>query len=103
MEKYKNEEGKVAVLVSHGFGAGWWTWNSDNQECLFDPEIVKMVLDERPEKEIEATAQKKWPDGYWGGADGLSVHWLEEGEQFTIEEYDGSESLRCADDRRRSA
>ena len=39
-------DGKVAVLVSYGYGAGWSTWNSARSDSLlFDPDIVQMVLD----------------------------------------------------------
>ena len=89
-------DGKVAVLVSPGYGAGWYTWNSDRPECLFDPDIVKMVLGE-VEGSISELAEQKWDQGndsfYSGGADDLVVQWLDEGTQFRINEYDGSETL----------
>ena len=28
-EKYYDSDGNVAVLYSPGFGAGWYTWNTD--------------------------------------------------------------------------
>ena len=87
-------DGKVAVLYSPGYGAGWWTWNKDNGECLFDKDIVQMVIDGVSHKEIEKSAKEKWPDGYWGGADDLIVKWLPIGQRFMIEEYDGNESFR---------
>jgi hypothetical protein len=90
-------DGKVAVLYSPGWGAGWWTWNTDNTECLFDTEIVQMVIDGASHKEIEKIAKEKWPKGYWGGADDLTVEWLPIGQRFMIEEYDGNESLRYAE------
>ena len=37
-------DGKVAVLYSPGFGAGWSTWNSHNPDLLFDSIIVDFVL-----------------------------------------------------------
>lgn len=87
-------DGKVAVLYSPGYGAGWWTWNKDNDECLFDKDIVQMVIDGVSNKEIEQAAKEKWPDGYWGGADDLTIEWLPVGQRFMIEEYDGNESFR---------
>ncbi len=30
-----SQDGKVAVLYSPGFGAGWYTWNTDAPEILF--------------------------------------------------------------------
>ena len=41
--KKVNDRGEVAVLVSYGYGAGWYSWN-DNLQMLFDPEIVDYVL-----------------------------------------------------------
>lgn len=29
MEKYYNQNGELAVLISPGFGAGWSTWNDE--------------------------------------------------------------------------
>jgi len=55
MEKYI-EGNKVAVLVSPGYGAGWFTWNFE-RELIFSRKIVKMIMegrrDEITEKWIE--------------------------------------------------
>ena len=90
--------GKVAVLISHGFGAGWWTWNHNHIDMLFDPEVVQAVLDSNF-KLAETLAKVKWPDAYLGGLDDLTVAWLEPGQRFYVHEYDGSESLALADPR----
>jgi len=91
------EDGRVAVLYSPGFGAGWYTWNYSTPECLFDPEIVELVRSDAHPDEIEKTALEKWsqdPDYFYpGGADALRIEWLREGARFRIEEYDGSEDL----------
>jgi hypothetical protein len=98
-------DGKVAVLISPGFGAGWFSWNREYPECLFDPDIVKLVeernsIDERLAanitKDIQELAEKKWPDGYWS-AHKLQIEWVPEGTQFEIREYDGAESLIFAE------
>ena len=92
-------DGKVAVLVSHGFGAGWYSWNSEHQELLFHPKLVEMVEQKR-NKEIddEWVKENLGIDIYAGGADGLTIHWLPIGTAFEIDEYDGSESLRTIAD-----
>ena len=37
-------DGKVAVIYSPGFGAGWSTWADGNAEAvLFDPELAEML------------------------------------------------------------
>lgn len=90
-EKYI-KDGKVAVLYSPGYGAGWYTWNSEHKGLVFDKEIVQAVLDEKPELAAEI-AERKYKGCYVGGAEDLVVEWLEPGTVFEIDEYDGSESL----------
>jgi len=93
--------GEVAVLVSPGYGAGWYTWNTEHPECLFDPEIVEAVLAKKSVDYIAALAEAKWNTGgyyfYAGGAGDLIVEWLPIGTRFQIDEYDGYESLYTAD------
>lgn len=86
-------EGKVAVLISEGYGAGWSTWNNEYPDMLFDAEIAQMIENDVPYSEIEKTAEKKYPDAYLGGLEDVVVKWLVEGTEFIVDEYDGSESL----------
>ena len=87
--------GRVAVLVSPGFGAGWSSWaDAELQErLLFDPEVVAWVEGgkEGPLPNLEA----KYGDAYFydGGASDLMIEWVPVGAKFRIHEYDGSESL----------
>jgi len=91
-------DGKVAVLVSAGFGAGWSTWNYEYPEILFDPVVAEMVdCEDINWDEIEKYCEEKYPDGYFGGLDGLYVAWLPEGTAFRIHEYDGSETVEIRD------
>jgi hypothetical protein len=92
-------DGKVAVLVSPSFGAGWYTWNQSHPELLFMPRVVEMVLNGTSYSEIEAYVQSIYGEDelYVGGAVDLVVEWVPVGAQFQIEEYDGSESLRLKD------
>lgn len=93
-------DGKVAILVSSGYGAGWYTWNSDHKELLFHPKLIAMV-EAGKQKEVD----EEWifkelgiKDVYTGGAsDGLHIEWLPQGTAFIIEEYDGAESLTTLD------
>ena len=87
------KDGKVAVMISPGFGAGWSTWNTEIRDALlFDPEIAQAVLDGDKVK-AEIIAARKFPGGRFGGARYLTVEWLDKGTAFEVEEYDGSESL----------
>jgi hypothetical protein len=95
-------DGKVAVLVSVGYGAGWSTWFSGNRKevLLFHPKIVEMV-EQGHKNEIKSTwieQELGLKDVYTGGVDGLEIEWVPVGTQFVIHEYDGHESLRTIDD-----
>jgi hypothetical protein len=98
-------DGQVAVLVSKGFGAGWLSWNGEIPECATHPEIVALVENKATATTIEARANELWPNGYWGGADGLRIVWVPEGMGYHIDDYDGNESitLRSETDRWRVA
>jgi len=92
MEKIE-QDGKVAVLVSRGFGAGWWTWNKE-YTTPFEPKVVEMVLKGKQHKITEEWCEENLgKDLYCGGASDLEVEWVEKGLKFSINEYDGSESL----------
>ena len=92
-------DGKVAVLYSPGYGAGWSTWCHEDLEVqlamIFDPQIADIVDQGRAdcEAKAEAIAQIKYPDAYLGGLKDLQVKWLPMGTQFRVTEYDGSESI----------
>ena len=90
-------DGKVAVLYSPGYGAGWSTWNREYaEELLFDSRIVSALLNDGSEA-AEAVAEELYPDTYTGGASDLQVRWLDPNCQFQISEYDGSESFSFRD------
>jgi aspartate aminotransferase-like enzyme len=101
IEKYIHEDGKVAVLVGGGFGAGWSTWNEDyGGWMMFDAEIVKLVLEDKRD-EIEAYIKSE--DSVYevdestyictSGAVDLDVVWVDAGRKFRINEYDGAEYI----------
>jgi len=94
------KDGKVAVLYSPGFGAGWSTWAEKEQEealCM-DSRIVGLVLAGDIASAVEV-AVGMFPDLYTGGACNLQVMWVEKGHAFEIEEYDGSESVHILGER----
>lgn len=90
-----NRDGKVAVLISRGFGAGWFSWHGI-EELLYDPYIVNILLNEKGDVQdtIVKYCEEKYRDHGFSGVDGLTVVWINEGEQFIIHEYDGAESIQ---------
>lgn len=93
-------DGKVAVLISPGYGAGWYTWNSKYPELLFHPSLVQMV-EEGEAKDITDEYVKNLIGAdyiYAGGAKKLEVVWVEKGKLFRVDEYDGYESIVIKDD-----
>lgn len=90
--------GKVGVLISHGYGAGWSTWG-DVEQALFSPEIIELVENNKFDEITDELCRKLFGDYFYtGGRDGLKVHWLDKGTCFMVEEYDGAESLTTTDD-----
>ena len=92
--------GKVAVLISRGFGAGWYSWNTDHQELLFNPKLVEMVEQNRTNEITEDWVKENLgiEDVCCEGACELKIHWLPVGTAFRVEQYDGDESLLTMDD-----
>ena len=104
-------DGRVGVLYSPGYGAGFYTWGAP-LKAIFDPFIIELV--EKKEelassigykayeneeyintiKEIEIYVERTYgEDVYTGGVEDLEVAWVDEGQQFVIEEYDGAETI----------
>lgn len=87
-------DGRVAVLYSPGWGAGWYTWNTGSPACLHHPEIVRLVEERRGEDAICEAAERLWGAGFYaGGAESLAIAWLPEGTAFRLDEHDGSERI----------
>lgn len=93
-------DGKVAVLYSPGYGAGWYSWNPDYEQLLFHPKLVQLVeqnkKNEITEELIEDLMGNKYI--YIGGLRDLTIKWLNEGTIFRIDEYDGHESIVTRDE-----
>ena len=102
MEKVVRD-GKVAVVLSAGYGAGWGSWNYGVHEVImFHPKIVQMVEDGREMDITEEWLKKELGLTdvfvYTGGREGLYIKWVPEGTRFRIDEYDGAESIITEDD-----
>jgi len=89
--------GKVAVLYSPDYGSGWYTWNTNHPELLFDPAIVQLVEEEKFD-ELKTYVTLKYPNIYEGGMWELKIAWIPEGAMFRVYEYDGDESIELKDD-----
>lgn len=87
------KDGKVAVLISPGYGAGWSTWAGHSSEAaVFDRELVEAVL-VGDSARIAEVVTRKFPGVCTGGVYQLQVEWVPIGERFQITEYDGNEDL----------
>lgn len=87
-------DGKVAVLVSPGYGAGWSTWNTElGEQLVFDPEIIQAILDPLSTVNLRELAETKYPGVYSGGLPNCQVEWVPQSQMFWIQEYDGNETL----------
>jgi hypothetical protein len=94
-------DGKVAVLISPGFGAGWSTWAGEHKEfALFDRRLVEAMETGGSAAVVAKVEEILGEDRYFymGGAGDLEIVWLPKGERFFVDEYDGSESIVNGDD-----
>jgi hypothetical protein len=92
-------DGKVAVLYSPGYGAGWYSWHCI-PEAIFHPKLVELVENDR-HSEITPewiTENLNEENVYTGGVMDLEIAWVPVGTKFKISEYDGSESIIFEED-----
>jgi hypothetical protein len=91
-------DGRVAVLYSPNYGAGWATWAQPEirEDVMFDPGAVDLVEQEKWD-ELEVYITLKYPSMFTGGLRDLQVAWVPKGTQFIINEYDGNESIQTRD------
>ena len=91
------EDGRVAVLISPGFGAGWSTWaeHDIHERVLFDPFVVEWV---RNGKQGPVPVDHYNEYFYDGGAEDLVIKWLPVGTKFIVREYDGHEFIETEDE-----
>ena len=67
-------DGKVAILYSPGFGAGWSTWASGDTDkaMAMDRDLVLAFLNGGVDALVKITEQK-YPDNYMGNADDVII------------------------------
>lgn len=93
-------DGKVAVLVSPDFGAGWSTWadSSQRETMMFDSRLISAA--ENNVSDIETVLLEIFGENfpYPGGWSDIKIVWIPEGTTFWIKEYDGAESIVYEDE-----
>lgn len=109
MEKYiKNN--CVAVLVSHGYGAGWSTSIWGDRNLAVDKRVVEFYLQHKDDKVYMDELCNGWRSGsnlvkevsklfkswgyentYFGGFGDIEIEWVPIGTAFRIQEDDGNE------------
>ena len=101
-------DGRVAILISPGYGAGWSTW--DNPELAWDKRVVEYFLAHKDDKEFMHDVECEgtpayintrnflkrcgYENVYLGGYPDIRVEWLPIGTKYVIREYDGSEYIQ---------
>ena len=111
-ELYWNKDHSAyAVLVSHGFGAGWSTWG--DARLAYDKRIVEFWLAHKNNREWMESVNIMFSANspaheeaasffksigyhdcpYMGGFSDIKLHWVLANSKWRIEEYDGAESL----------
>lgn len=106
------KKGKVGVLVSEGFGAGWSTWN--DQRLAYDKRAIEFWLAHKDDDKFmyeidrfaETDAKKEasvffesigYEDVYFGGFNQIKLCFVDYGTPWIITEYDGHEELLTTD------
>jgi hypothetical protein len=90
-------DGHVAILISPDYGSGWYSWNPDFPEILFDPAMIRLV-EENKFDELEIYVTLKYPEIHKHALRDLEVEWIREGVEFRIKEHDGSETIEFKDE-----
>jgi len=62
---------------------------------MFDKNLVEFIQAGKL-PEAEEYTNLHYPNTFCGGLDQAEIEWVPEGDQFYIEEYDGSESIHIA-------
>lgn len=96
-------DGRVAVLYSPAYGAGWSSWTSDEYRdfFLFDPELITLAEHGAGQSDVDAYIKSKLGENAYfsiGGWSDIEIAWLPKNTSFRIIEYDGSESISTTDD-----
>lgn len=91
-------DGKVAVIYSPGYGAGFFSWNQAYPQLCFHPKLVELIEHNKKEEITDKLCAQllgiDLEDSYlYISSRDLKIEWLPEGTQFMIDEYDGYEYI----------
>lgn len=98
------KDGKVAVIVSDGYGIGFSTSMSsgpaESKRAVFDPKLVQLIQDGASTTRLAEAMALAYEDDYFteGCLEGLYIEWIPEGVAFRIDQTDGAEYIVRADE-----
>ena len=94
---------QIAILISPKYGAAWSSINDFS--LAYDKRIVQKWIElqeneiENDEEEMqEFLAELGYPKHYMGGYENLRIEWVNIGEYFYIDDYDGYEGIIYEDE-----
>ena len=113
---YNDDRSAYAVLISPGWGSGWYTANPEYPEIAYDKRVVEWFLAHNDDyfNQISKSGfvgfdTKEYHDArkffdelgytemYFGGVNKLVVKWIPIESIWRIDEYDGSERIEFFD------
>jgi len=95
---------KVAVIISPGYGCGWFSEHPAGEDYkehpLFSPTIVQLILDHQIGYKSDnfisnftSELERIFPNAYFDGLNDAYIEWIPVGTYIRIANYDGAETL----------
>lgn len=92
---FEKNVAKVGVIISPNYGSGWSTdVSSDSREPEFDPILCFLIDHDVDSDVLLETAKFLYHDNYCSGITNAELVFVNKGEEFIIDNYDGAESIR---------
>lgn len=98
-KKRYERNGRVGVIISPGYGAGLYTSYKVDKDFVFDPVLIKAILNNESIYKHESYIRETYGDDIFYDLDmspvpiDMEVTWVEKGRSFSIQEYDGHEYI----------
>jgi hypothetical protein len=113
-EKLITSTGNTAIAYSPGYGSGWSTERNNNKQMVFDSRLIQLILSDYyksnfngKQEHLIQSKDKDYIIEFLGSVFynieylpsissfcDLRVEFIPQNTHFTIEEYDGSESIK---------